>query len=97
MNRSERGDLTMVISGLYLETVPGKAHTVAKELERKESVEVHHIEGDYKIVITIETETADESYKIADTFKEIDGILTTCLVYSHFEDDPFCQVADEFR
>jgi len=83
----------MVISGLFLESVPGKAFLVANELGQIEGVEVHHIEEDYKIVITLETETADQSYKIAETFKEIDGVLTICLVYSHFEDDPFCQQA----
>lgn len=83
----------MVISGLYLETVPGKATTAAKALEKIEGVEVHHIENDYKIIITLETVTADESYKTAETFKEIDGILTICLVYSNFEGDPYCQEA----
>ncbi|MDQ0156697.1 chaperone NapD [Robertmurraya andreesenii] len=86
----------MVISGLYLETVPGKAFLAAEELAKKEGVEVHHIEEDYKIVITLETETADQSYKIADSFKEIDGILTICLVYSNFEEDPFCQQAADW-
>lgn len=83
----------MVISGLLIETIRGKANIAAKELEKKTGVEVHHIEDDYKIVITLETETADQSYKIADTFKEVDGVLTICLVYSNFEEDPFCQQA----
>lgn len=87
----------MVISGLYLETVPGKARIAAQELEKKNGVEVHHIEEDYKIVITLETDTADESYKIADTFKEIEGVLTTCLVYSNFEGDPHCQQAADLQ
>lgn len=83
----------MVISGLILETVPGKALLAVKELQEKDGVEVHHIEEDYKIIITLETDTANQSYKIAETFKEIEGVLTTCLVYSNFEDDPFCQQA----
>lgn len=87
----------MVISGLYIETVPGKAELAAKELEKKKGVEVHHIEDDYKIVITLETETTDESYKIADTFKHVEGVLTVCLVYSHFEDDPYCQMAADLN
>lgn len=87
----------MVISGIYIETIPGKAEQVAKQLEKKDGVEVHHIESDYKIVITLEAETTDKSYKTADTFKEIDGLLTICLVYSHFEDDPYCQMADDLQ
>lgn len=79
----------MVISGLYLETVPGKAAYVAKELEKLEGVEVYHVEKDYKIVLTMELDTVDESYRTADSFKEIDGVLTTCLVYSNFEDEAY--------
>lgn len=85
----------MVISGLILETVPGKALLAVKELEKKDGVEVHHVEEDYKIIITLETVTADQSYRIAETFKEIEVVLTVCLVYSNFEDDPFCQQAAE--
>lgn len=79
----------MVISGLYIETVPGKAEYVAKELVKKKGVEVHHIEKDYKIVLTIELETIDHCYRTADTFKDIDGVLITCLAYSNFEDEAY--------
>jgi periplasmic nitrate reductase NapD len=87
----------MVISGLYLETVPGKAQTVANELDKLDGVEVYHIEGDFKIVLTLEADTVDASYKIADTFKNFDGVLTTCLVYSNFEDDAFSIQANDLQ
>lgn len=97
INLDRKGTIDVVISGLYLETVPGKAIHAAKELEKKDGVEVHHIEEDYKIIITLETETADQSYRVADTFKEIEGVLTICLVYSNFEGDPFCQQAADLQ
>lgn len=83
----------MVISGIYIETIPGTAKSAALELNRIDGVEVHHIEGDYKIVITLETETIDQSYRKAETFKEINGILAICLVYTNFEDEPFYKEA----
>lgn len=83
----------MVISGIFIETVPGKAQPAAEKLATIEGVEVHHIETDYKIVITLETETVDQSYRTAATFKEIEGVLATCLVYTNFEDEPFYKKA----
>jgi periplasmic nitrate reductase NapD len=78
----------MVISGLYVETVPGKAENAAEELGKINGVEIHHIEKNHKIVLTIEAETIDQSYGISDTFKQIPSILLVCLVYNHFEGEP---------
>jgi periplasmic nitrate reductase NapD len=80
----------MVISGMYIETIEGTATSVAKELEQLDGVEVHHIEEDSnKIILTLEADSVDKSYKVADAFKLIDGVLATCLVFSNFEEDPF--------
>ncbi|SEN24589.1 periplasmic nitrate reductase chaperone NapD [Mesobacillus persicus] len=77
----------MVISGLYIETVPGRAHGAANSVAQINGVEIHHIEENHKIVLTIEAETVDQSYQISDKFKHIDGVLMVCLVYNHFEED----------
>lgn len=80
----------MVISGMYIETIEGTATSVAKELEQLDGVEVHHIEEDSnKIILTLEADSVVKSYKVADAFKLIDGVLATCLVFSNFEEDPF--------
>jgi periplasmic nitrate reductase NapD len=80
----------MVISGMYIETIEGTATSVAKELEQLDGVEVHHIEEDSnKIILTLEADSVDKSYKVADAFKLINGVLATCLVFSNFEEDPF--------
>ncbi|WP_460340840.1 chaperone NapD [Pseudoneobacillus sp. C159] len=80
----------MVISGMYIETLEGTAKKVAEQIANVEGVEVHHIEDKLnKIIITLEAETVDRSYKISDTFKLIDGVLSTCLVYTNFEEDSF--------
>jgi periplasmic nitrate reductase NapD len=87
--------MKMVISGMYIETIVGTANEVAEQLIKLEGVEVHFIEKESnKIVITLEAKSVDRSYKIADTFKQIDGVLSTCLVYSNFEEDPFYKKAD---
>ncbi len=87
----------MVISGIYIETIPGGANNAAALLAEINGVEVHHIEDDYKIILTIEAESINKSYEIAETFKPIDGILTICLAYSNFEEEPAYQEAGVFR
>lgn len=83
----------MVISGIYIETIPGKARAAAEQLALLNGVEIHHIHEDKKIILTIETDTVDQSYRTAEKFKDIDGVLTICLVYTNFEDEPFYQEA----
>ncbi|MBU8878371.1 chaperone NapD [Bacillus sp. FJAT-29790] len=83
----------MVISGIFIETIPGKANIAAQTLQTIAGVEVHHIEDDFKIILTIEADTIKESYDIAETFKPIDGVLTICLAYSNFEGEPGYQEA----
>lgn len=88
----------MVISGMYIETIEGAAVKVAMLLKNLEGVEVHHIEEESnKIVLSLEAHSVDKSYHVADTFKLIDGVLSTCLVYSNFEEDPFYTKADGFQ
>ena len=75
-----------VISSLVVETAPEYTQVVASELPQKPGVEVHGIEG-YKIVITIESETVDESHDIANGLMDITGVIGVNLVYLNFEDD----------
>lgn len=77
----------MVISSLLVETLQDQAEVVAEKLAAIEGVEVHHIE-DYKIIITVEAETIDDSYDITKEFVQIPGIIIVNLIYCNFEDDP---------
>jgi periplasmic nitrate reductase NapD len=83
----------MVISSLFIETVPGKAANAAKVLERLKGVEIHHIEKDYKIVLTLEAETIDDSCHTSEKFKFVDGVLLVCLVYHYFGEDEHLEAA----
>lgn len=75
-----------VISSLVVETAPEYTESVAEQLRSIEGVEVHGVEG-YKIVITIEADTVDESHAIASGMIAIAGVLGVNLVYVNFEDD----------
>ena len=76
----------MVISSLVVETAPEYTEAVAAALPGLEGVEVHGVQ-DYKIVITIEAETVDESHDIANSIVPIMGVIGVNLVYLNFEDD----------
>lgn len=80
----------MVISSLLIETMENQTEAVAKKLSNIEGVEVHHIEG-YKIIITVEAETIDQSYDITKEFINIEGVIIINLIYCNFEDDPTLQ------
>ena len=76
----------MVISSLVVETMLDYTQQVANELAGRHGVEVHGIEG-YKIVITIEAPTVDESHEIANAIVPIAGVIGVDLIYLNFEDD----------
>lgn len=77
----------MVISSLVVETKPECTDEVSAEFAERAGVEVHETNG-YKIVVTIEAETVDDSHAIASGFIDIPGVTGINLVYANFEDDP---------
>ena len=76
----------MVISSLVVETAPDYTQAVADRLRATPGVEVHSIDG-YKVVITIEAPTVDESHAIANGIVPLTGVLGVDLIYLNFEDD----------
>lgn len=77
----------MVISSLIVETDPARTDEAARQLAKREGVEVHETNG-HKVVVTIEAETVDDSHGIASGFISIPGVTGINLVYANFEDDP---------
>lgn len=77
----------MVISSLVVETDPSITQQVANKLINNTGVEVHEI-NEYKLVVTIEANTLDESHRIASSFVMVPGVIGVNLVYVNFEDDP---------
>lgn len=80
--------VAVVISSLVVECLPEKTESITRELTRFKGVEVHSVEQGCKIVITVESETVDESYAETSKMIGIDGVTGVSLVYVNFEDDP---------
>ena len=66
-------DEKVVISSLVVEARPESVDAVARALAAMEGVEVHEVNG-YKIVVTIEADTVDDSHDIASGFIGIEGV-----------------------
>ena len=77
----------MSISGLVVHAVPENAITVQAALEGQQGVEVRKVTEDGRLVVTVDHPDDGEAAKIFDQFRTIEGVLSTSLVYTHFEED----------
>lgn len=76
----------MVISSYVIETMPDSREEVAHALTSYAGVEVHGNEGN-KLIVSIEADSIDQTYELATKLSQINGVLTTNLVYCNFEDE----------
>lgn len=77
----------MIVAGVLVLSSPNKAADVERELTTLPGVEVHAVEADGRMVVTIE---GDDQNTITDTFRcfnDLSGVMSTALVYHHFESD----------
>jgi|CXWL01.1.fsa_nt_gi nitrate reductase NapD len=76
----------MNIAGVLVHAHPDFTETVTRSLSALPGVEVHAAAAG-RIVITVE---GDDSNALADTFRgfsDMSGVLSTAMVYHHFESD----------
>lgn len=76
----------MNIAGVLVHSHPDFTETVTRSLSALPGVEVHAAD-DGRIVVTVEGDDADA---LADTFRgfsDMNGVLSTAMVYHHFESD----------
>ena len=69
----------MVISSLVVETLRDCTQSAAEQLAA--------MDGDFKIVVTIEAPSVDSSYERASSFIEVEGVTGVHLIYCNFEDE----------
>ena len=75
----------MNISGVVVHAKPEGLAQVRAQLTELDGVEVHAVEQNGKMVVTIEKESDQD---IADTFEilsKLDGVLSASMIYHHFE------------
>lgn len=77
----------MNISGIVVHASPDKIETVRAQLEKIPGVEVHAASTEGKMVVTIEKPSDREITEIFDEIGKTSGVLSTAMVYHHFEPD----------
>ncbi|RDU38766.1 hypothetical protein DRW41_04190 [Neobacillus piezotolerans] len=82
---SQEGGESMVVSGLYVDTIEGKALSAAIAISKIKGVDVRHIEENNKIMVTIESDTPGQNETISDSLIRIEGVLGTSVVFSNYK------------
>ena len=77
----------MNISGIVVHASPDKTDLVRAQLGKIPGVEVHAASAEGKMVVTIEKPCDREITDIFDEIGKTPGVLSTAMVYHHFEPD----------
>ncbi len=77
----------MNISGIVVHAHPDKLEKVRVLLEAIPGVEIHAAGQDGKMVVTIEKNNDRETADIFEEIGKVPGVLSTAMVYHHFEPD----------
>lgn len=77
----------MNISGIVVHASPDKIETVRARLEKIPGVEIHAASAEGKMVVTIEKPSDRETTEIYDEIGKTPGVLSSAMVYHHFEPD----------
>lgn len=77
----------MNISGIVVHAHPDNIDKVRARLEKMDGVEVHAAGADGKMVVTIERNNDQETTDLFDKIGKTPGVLSTAMVYHHFEPD----------
>lgn len=76
----------MSISGLIVQAQPHRLPDVRCELEKIASVDIHAQTEEGSLVITVDEPNDSEAADILMNLGNIEGVLSTSLVYNHFDD-----------
>jgi len=76
----------MSITGLVVHAHPNKTDSVRLALLSFKGVEVHAATPDGKLIVTLDNPSDAEAADTLYGLKDVDGVLSTALVYTHFEE-----------
>jgi len=77
----------MSISGLIIQAKPQLSSSVRSDLEQIPGVDVHAQTEDGSLIITVDEPNDADAAEILMNLRNINGVLATSLVYSHFDGD----------
>ena len=77
----------MSITGLVIHAAPQNCASVQTAIEALDGAEVHKVTDDGRLVVTVDNPDDGKAAQVFDSFRTIAGVLSTSLVYTHFEED----------
>lgn len=77
----------MSITGLVVHAAPKRVASVQAAIEALGGAEVHKVTEDGRLVVTVDNPDDGKAVQVFEAFRTIEGVLSTSLVYTHFEED----------
>ena len=78
----------MSISGLIVQSQPKQTPAVRSALQEIPGVDVHAQTEDGNLVVTVDERDDSAAADILMNLQNVEGVLATSLIYSHFDGDP---------
>ena len=75
----------MNISGVVVRTRPKQLEAIRQQLSTMPGVEIHAASDDGRMVVTIENDAAT-MIETMNSFHDIKGVVSTSLIYHHFDE-----------
>ncbi len=77
----------MSISSFVIHSRPENIESVRDALNLMNGVEVHAITEEGRLVVTVDQPDNGEAVETFSKFGELDGVLSSSLIYNYFEND----------
>lgn len=75
----------LIMCGVLVHAVPGKADGLVRDLNSLPGTEVHHRTDDGRLIVTLESEDSRQAGDILLQIQSLSGVAAASLVYHHFE------------
>jgi len=75
------------ITGLVVHASPKRVASVQTAIEAMGGAEVHKVTEDGRLVVTVDNPDDGTAVQVFEAFRTIKGVLSTSLVYTHFEEN----------
>ncbi len=85
---SELNENPVNISSIIVGAFPEQAATVKEQLFAMPGVEVHAVGDDGRMVVSIETDSDNNTVETFERIRQLPGVLSASMVYHQYEPDP---------
>lgn len=85
--RRDEREIVVSITGLVVHAAPERAVAVQGAINALDGAEVHLVTEDGRLVVTVDHPDDGEAVQVFESFRNIAGVLSTSLVYTHFEEN----------